>query len=175
VGALVIGVAWHSIRRAREGYEWEIGTVGTLYGGLLGDGIFATSAASAPAYDGLSKIPALLGGAFLGCLMVLMFRRFGSTIQPMHRGQALAEAGADCRRVKLRYTPALIEGPIVDRKRRQFGLDVGLARAEVSGDHGRIELQLTGAPAAVDAALRLEHSGVTVATEMEEYTPALAA
>jgi hypothetical protein len=174
-GALVIGVACHLIGRAREGYEWEIGTVGALYGGLLANGIFATSSASAPAYDGLSVIPALLGGAFLGGLMVFMFRRFGSAIQPMHRGPALAEAATN-RRVRLSYAPALIEEPVIDRMRKQFGVDATVGHVEVSGDHGWIELQLVGTPAAVDAALLLaEHSGVTVATEMEEHIPAVAA
>ena len=175
-GALVIGVACHLYGHAREGYEWEIGTVGALYGGLLANGIFATSVASAPAYDGLSVIPAVLGGAFLGSLMVFMFRRFGSTIQPMHREQALAGVGADCRRVKLSYAPTPIEEPVIDRMRRQFGVDASVARAEVSGDHGWIELQLTGPSAALDAALLLaEHSGITIASEMEEVSPALAA
>jgi hypothetical protein len=175
-GALVIGVACHFIGRAREGYEWEIGTVGALYGGLLANGIFATTSASAPAYDGLSVIPAVLGGAFLGGMMVLMFRRFGSTIQPMHREPALAGVGKECRLVRLSYAPALIGEPVIDRMRKQFGVDATVGRVEVNGDHGWIELRLVGLPAAVDAALLIaEHSGVTVATEMEEHTPALAA
>jgi hypothetical protein len=175
-GALVIGVACHLVGRAREGYEWEIGTVGALYGGLLANGIFATSVPPAQAYDGLSVIPAVLGGAFLGGLMVFMFRRFGSTIQPIHGEPALAGVGKQCRLVKLSYAPVLFEQAVIDRMRKQFGVDATIGRVEVSGDHGWIELQLDGVPAAVDAALLLaEHSGVTIATDMEEYPPALAA
>jgi hypothetical protein len=175
-GALVIGVACHFVGRAREGYEWEIGTVGALYGGLLANGIFATSVPPAQGYDGLSVIPAVLGGAFLGGLIVFMFRRFGSTIQPMHGEPTLAGVGTECCLVKLSYAPVLFEQPVIDGMRKQFGVDATVGRVEVSGDYGWIELQLVGVPAAVHAALRLaEHSGVTVATEMEEYTPALAA
>ena len=175
-GALVIGVACHLIGRAREGYEWEIGTVGALYGGLLANGIFTTRVAVAPVFDGLQVIPAVLGGAFLGGLMVFLFRRCGSTIQPMHREQAFGETGRESRQVKLGYVPALIEQPIVDSMRRQFGVDATVTRAEVSGDHGWIELQLIGTPAAMDAAvLQAEHSGITVEAENEDYTTALAA
>jgi hypothetical protein len=174
--AVLIGIASQLVGRARETYEWEIGTVGALYGGLLANGLFASRMTPGFGIDGLLVVPTLLGGALIAGLLVFGIRKFGSPISSSNRLQPPSEVTVCARRVKLEYAAALIEEPIVDRMRRQFGVAVRVERAEIIGDRGSIELQLIGAPNAVDSAVLLaQRSGIAVLAEAVEALPAAAA
>jgi NIL domain-containing protein len=167
IGTLLVGAACQFIGRARANYEWEIGTVGGLFGALLGNAFNGFGLTPAFGVDGLSVVPSLLGAIVVGGSMVFVFRQFGSPMAPARRAQLVAEAETCSRRVTVSFTKALIEEPILDRMRRQCGVQANVGRVEIRGNRGWIELQLIGAAEAVDAALSLaQRSGVQLETEV---------
>ena len=89
----------------------------------------------------------------VGGVMVFGFRKFNSRTSAFARQQ---QASADV----TSKSPAhvfgqLIDQPIVDRMRRQFGVSISVRRTQISGDHGWVDVELVGSAKAVELALAL--------------------
>ncbi len=56
-------------------------------------------------------------------------------------------------RVRFTYPPELPHKPIIYELGKQFGVVTNIRRANVSDTHGWIEMELVGAPMAIDGAL----------------------
>jgi L-aspartate semialdehyde sulfurtransferase ferredoxin len=56
-------------------------------------------------------------------------------------------------RVRFTYPPELLHKPIMYELGKQFGVVTNIRRANVSDTHGWIEMELVGAPLAIDAGL----------------------
>ena len=56
-------------------------------------------------------------------------------------------------RVRFTYPPELLHKPIIYELGKQFGVVTNIRRANVSDAHGWIEMELVGAPMAIDGAL----------------------
>jgi len=167
-GALLIGGACQRIGHAREGFEWQIGAVGALYGELLASGLLGLTLSLGLVVDGLSLIPVLIGGIAGGGLLVVAFRAFGSRISAAAREQQ-APAAVTRRRARLAYSEQLIDQPILDTMRRRFGVSVSVCRTQISGDHGWVDVELVGSAEAVEMALALaRQSGINL-LEPEEH------
>lgn len=133
-GAVLIGGACQRIGHAREAFEWQIGAVGALYGALLASGLFGSTLSVGLVVDGLSLIPALIGGVASAALLVAAVRAFGSRGSVAARAQQSPIVVAH-RSARLTYSEQLIDQPIVDSMRRQFGVSVRVCRTQVHGDH----------------------------------------
>lgn len=171
VAALIIGVCCQLIGRSRAGYEWAIVAVAALYGELLGNGLLAPRFGAL--LDGLPVV-ALLSGAVTGGLLLLIFRTFGSPISPRHRVVAEAEVEViPCSEVvRLRFSPELLQDPIIYRMRTRFGVSTRFDSAQITGGRGWVELHISGAQPAVEAAVALaRQSGIQVEDAHEERVP----
>jgi hypothetical protein len=56
-------------------------------------------------------------------------------------------------RVKFTYPPELLHRPIIYELGKQFGLVTNIRRADISDTQGWVDMELVGAPMAVEAAL----------------------
>jgi len=56
-------------------------------------------------------------------------------------------------RVKFTYTPALLHRPIIYELGKQFGVVTNIRRANISDTQGWVDMELVGAPMAVEATL----------------------
>lgn len=150
--AVVIGLGCQVIGRSSTSYEWEIGSVGALYGELLGVGMLQTTLGGSFALAGVPIVPLLIGVA-TGGLMVLLFRVVGSPI-PATRRSAPGVAPATCTRlVKLGFAAQLIQDAVIYRMRTRFGVSTQFVQAQITADQGWIELWISGSEPAVEAAL----------------------
>lgn len=160
LGSLLIGLIYQLLGHARERYEWQIAMVGALYGELAASGIVGPTPGFGLVLDGLNVLPALLGGLVVGGLMVVGVRTFGSPLSTRQRVVAVAEVTCT-RRVRLSYSPELLREPIIYHMTRQFGVSAAVGSAEIRGSRGWVELEIVGAPAAVEAGLDyVQRSGV---------------
>ena len=167
-GALLIGGACQRIGHARAEFEWQIGAVGALFGALLASGLFGLTLGLGIVVDGLSPLPVLIGGVAVGGLMVVAFRVYSRRISQVATAQQ-APVAVTRRRARLTFSEQLIDEPIVDRMRRQFGVSVNVRRTQISGDHGWVDVELIGGANAVDMALALaQRSGIELEPEAEE-------
>ena len=174
-GSIIIGFACQSIGHARENYEWAVGLVGALYGGLFANAISGNTLGFGVSIDGLNVIPTLLGAMLLGGLIVSGSRAF-DTRRAASRAHTVAAQPAYAARVRFTYVPELLREPVIYQMGRQFGVTIAIGRAEISGDQGWVDAVIEGTPAAVDAALALaRRSGVQVAQQGAWLSPALAA
>jgi hypothetical protein len=172
--ALLIGFALQRVGRARAGFEWQIGAVGALYGELLGCGLLALTLGLG--LDSLPLIPVLLGGVAVGGLVVAGFRKFDSRTSAFARQRQAPAAVATRRSARLTFSEQLIDQPIVDRMRKQFGVSVSVCRTLISGDHGWVDLELAGGEKAVDLALEFARdSGIHYEIEGDTGVHRLAA
>jgi len=167
--ALVVGVCCQVLGRSRASYEWQIVTVAALYGELLGNGLLAPR--FGPLIDGLPVI-ALISGIITGGLLLLLFRTFGSPLSPRHRQAAEVELTTSSQLVRLRFSPELLQDPIIYRMRTRFGVSTRVESAQIIGARGWVELHISGSEPAVEAALALaRQSGIQVEAAREERVP----
>ena len=67
------------------------------------------------------------------------------------------------RRLKLIFSPSLVTEPVIYQLGKQFALVTNIRRADVTGDHGWVMLEITGEPEELDRGVAyLESRGVTV-------------
>ena len=71
-------------------------------------------------------------------------------------------------RVKFTYPPALLHRPIIYELGKQFGLVTNIRRADISDTRGWVDMELLGAPMAIEAALAwVKGQGLEVETVQE--------
>ena len=67
------------------------------------------------------------------------------------------------RRLKLIFTSSLVKEPVIYQLGKQFEIVTNIRRADVTGDHGWVMLEITGEPDELDRGVAyLESCGVTV-------------
>ena len=67
------------------------------------------------------------------------------------------------RRLKLIFTSSLVKEPVIYQLGKQFEIVTNIRRADVSGDHGWVMLEITGEPDELERGVKyLESRGVTV-------------
>jgi hypothetical protein len=164
-GALLVGFAAQRIGPAQAGFEWQIGAVGALYGELLTCGLLAVTLGIG--VDSLPLIGVLLGGAIVGGLLVTAFRRFDSRTSTFAQQRQAPGPAVTRTSARLTYSPQLIDQPIVDRMRRQFGVSVSVRRTHIEGDHGWVDIELVGGTKSLDLAMALARdSGILFEPEV---------
>jgi len=171
--ALGVGLLCQAIgRRPRYGYQWAIGAVGALYGGLLATGIATFGGPLANAFPVVQILVGEVLGAVCLVLVVRLFTRHAAASHPV----AAPDNVLLVRRLRVQYAPGLIEQPLVDRVHRQFGVGASVGQANIHGSDGWVDLELTGVPAALEAAVTgLSRSGIQVETDDRLGAPTLVA
>ena len=155
-GSVLIGLALQRLGHARADYEWLIGTVGALYGGLVANAIVRPTPF---VVDGLDIVPALIGCIVFSGLMLLGIRAFSA--HSARSRQVLVTEPMTTMHLTLNYSPALLREAIISQMARQSGASISIGPVEVSGDRGWVELDLTGSQPALRAALAFaRRSGV---------------
>jgi hypothetical protein len=67
------------------------------------------------------------------------------------------------RRLKLIFTSSLVKEPVIYQLGKQFEIVTNIRRADVTGDHGWVMLEITGEPDELDRGVSyLESRGLTV-------------
>jgi ABC-type methionine transport system ATPase subunit len=67
------------------------------------------------------------------------------------------------RRLKLIFTSSLVKEPVIYQLGKQFEIVTNIRRADVTGDHGWVMLEITGEPEELERGVEyLESRGVTV-------------
>jgi L-aspartate semialdehyde sulfurtransferase ferredoxin len=67
------------------------------------------------------------------------------------------------RRLKLIFTPSLVKEPVIYQLGKQFEIVTNIRRADVTGDHGWVMLEITGEPEELERGVAyLESRGVEV-------------
>jgi hypothetical protein len=172
-GSLVIGLAYQVLGRAREHFDWVVGMVGAVYGGLFASAMLGPRERFGEGFEGLYIAPALAGGIVVGGVLLMAYRAFGSRSA---RHAASRPDVAVSRQVRLAYSAALFHEPIVNQMSRRFGVTTRIGDAEVHHGHGWVELEVSGVPAAVDAALAsVIQSDVELEIRPEQPEPAAVA
>ena len=67
------------------------------------------------------------------------------------------------RRLKLIFTSSLVKEPVIYQLGKQFEIVTNIRRADVTGDHGWVMLEITGEPEELERGVQyLESRGVMV-------------
>ncbi len=65
--------------------------------------------------------------------------------------------------VRLIYPPSVVNVPVIHQLIRRFDVTINIIRAEISADHGWLEIQVTGSPPLIDEAFSwLKSQGIDV-------------
>lgn len=65
--------------------------------------------------------------------------------------------------VRLIYPPSLVNVPVIHQLIRRFDVTVNILRAEISAEHGWLEIQITGNPSLIDEAFAwLNSQGIDI-------------
>jgi len=74
IGALVIGVAFQFVGTPGWAYEWIPNAIGALVGGFVGSEYLGELSKWGPDLDGLFASSALVGGAIVAVIVVIVIR-----------------------------------------------------------------------------------------------------
>lgn len=65
--------------------------------------------------------------------------------------------------IRLIYPPSLVNVPVIHQLIRRFDVTVNILKAEISAEHGWLEIQITGSPALIDEAFAwLKSQGIDI-------------